>query len=349
MQQLGKRGDTTRRYRFLFALLLTLSGCSAGDHDTALVTYLRKLAAALPDTPLMAASSDPTGFVAGDFEPIDIDADADADGSIDIIDLRGCDLQRTVIREQSRLGQTAKPSQRLLLVVEYLRLAPNCVRQLRRQGDRQLAASLEHAWERRRRNLPTYVFNATLGSAEYRALWSAEPAPMGYPGVGRSRTIAALVAIDRQSSRWLGGDYSAPDRDFELLLGEVAGGAAGELLHSLYAQVELLAGADRRLREQLQQDPTCTRTTNRREAARLMAAARRHFDAEVLPDVMDAYRQMTALLAPVAALEARLETALPKAYPGWRATRDRQVEAAAVAPPRHRALLARAVQACASR
>jgi len=336
-----------RRCHFFFAVLWLVTGCQAGEHNTAFANYLDKLAQALPGpAPVEAGGERPRSDHAV-FHPIDINAGDH--GAVDILDLRGCALKRTVIREQSRLGKAAKPSQRLLLILEYLHLAPGCVRQLRQQGDNPLADSLERTWEERRRDLPAYIFNATLGSDEYWALWASESFPMGFPRLEQSTVVSALAAIDRQSIRWLGGDYRIHDRNFELLLGEVAGGAGGVLLQSLHAQSEALAGADHRLRSQLRRDPLCDTPNNPRESVRLMTAARHSFYANILPDFRKSSAHMAELLAPVAALEKRLDHVLPTEYLRWRANRERQIRDVQKAPSRHLGLLTRVERACAGR
>ncbi len=95
-----------------------------------------------------------------------------------------------------------------------------------------LADLLEEAWQLRREQLPALIFNATLGSDEYQAFWLAVPAPGQYPRVSRTVAAAALDAINTHTRRWLGGDYQAQNRDFEILLGEVAGGDGGALLQA---------------------------------------------------------------------------------------------------------------------
>ncbi len=82
------------------------------------------------------------------------------------------------------------------------------------------------------------IFNATLGSDEYQAFWLADPAPGQYPRVSRSEAAAALDAINNHTRRWLGGDYQARNRDFEILLGEVAGGGGGALLQACAGRMD---------------------------------------------------------------------------------------------------------------
>jgi len=151
---------------------------------------------------------------------------------LDFMDLSGCAVKATIIKRNSSLGRLAKPSQRLLLELEYLRLAPPCITHLRGSDNGALTDLLEEAWHLRRERLPALIFNATLGSDEYQAFWLAVPAPGQYPRVSRTVAVAALDTINTYARRWLRGDYRAQNRDFEILLGEVAGGGGGALLQA---------------------------------------------------------------------------------------------------------------------
>ena len=161
-----------------------------------------------------------------------LDIPADGLDRLDFLALSGCAVQATIIKRNSSLGRLAKPSQRLLLELEYLRLAPPCITHLRDSNNDALADLLEEAWQLRREQLPALIFNATLGSDEYQAFWLAVPAPGQYPRVSRTVAAAALDTINNHTRRWLGGDYRAQNRDFEILLGEVAGGGGGALLQA---------------------------------------------------------------------------------------------------------------------
>jgi hypothetical protein len=145
---------------------------------------------------------------------------------LDFLALSGCALQANLGRRSGRLGARARDSQRLLLDLEYLRLAPACIDFQRARGDRALATALEQAEALKRRQLPAAIYNATLGSDEYREFWQRPAlAPTDESGYGAS---AGLQAISNQVRRWLAGDWRADNREFEILLGEVGSGAGSE-------------------------------------------------------------------------------------------------------------------------
>jgi hypothetical protein len=153
--------------------------------------------------------------------------------TLDFLALSGCALQANLGRRSGRLGARARDSQRLLLDLEYLRLAPVCIDFQRARGDRALATALEQAGALKRRQLPAAIYNATLGSDEYREFWQRPaPAPADEPSGAGGGASASLQAISNQARRWLAGDWRTDNREFEILLGEVGSGAGGALLQA---------------------------------------------------------------------------------------------------------------------
>ena len=163
--------------------------------------------------------------------------------TLDLVSLSGCTVQATIGKRNSSLGRYAKPSQRLLLELEYLQLAPPCI-DLLRDHNNTLANVLDAAWRQRQKQLPALIFNATLGSDEYRSFWLAPRAPGDYPVVSLAVAVSALKRINRHVCRWLSGDYQAQNRDFEVLLSQVAGGDAGALMQALHTQSSGVLAAD---------------------------------------------------------------------------------------------------------
>lgn len=217
------------------AMLTLLTGCHPAGPDASLETYPGTLGAtlsvAIPGTQSARLPQPPLpGQLQLELPPSSLDG-------LDFLALRGCAVQATLLKRNSSLGRLAKPSQRLLLALEYLDLAPACIAYLRDSNNITLADLLEAAWLEQREQLPTLIFNATLGSDEYQAFWLAAPAPGQYPRVSRRATTAALAAIDDYCRRWLDGDYRAQNRELEILLSEVAGGVGGARMEQHYRQL----------------------------------------------------------------------------------------------------------------
>ena len=225
------------RWLLCSALLILLDGCQPTEPDTPFEVYLSRTDSARSITP-------PDGLKV---PPVTVDLQLNIPwgtlDTLDLVSLSGCSVQTTIGKRNSSLGRYAKPSQRLLLELEYLRLAPQCIALLR-DRQRALADVLKAAWHERQAQLPAMVFNATLGSEEYRSFWLAPRAPGDYPVVSLAVAVSALQRINRHVCRWLSGDYQAQNRDFEVLLSQVAGGEAGALLQALHTQSSGVLAAD---------------------------------------------------------------------------------------------------------
>ena len=232
---LGSRHERSR-WLLCSAFLILLDGCQPAEPDPPLEVYLSRTGSFQSIAP------------SDEFKvpPVVVDLQLPIPwgtlDTLDLVSLSGCTVQATIGKRNSSLGRYAKPSQRLLLELEYLRLAPHCI-DLLRERHWALANVLDAAWHQRQLQLPALIFNATLGSDEYRSLWLNPGVPAAYPPVSHSAAVSALNRINRHVCRWLSGDYQAQNRDFEVSLSEVAGGGAGALLNALLTHSSVLFAA----------------------------------------------------------------------------------------------------------
>jgi hypothetical protein len=147
----------------------------------------------------------------------------DALGTVNFMTLSGCALQTTLGKYSSKLGQGASDSQLLLLDLEYLRLAPACIEHKHKSGRTGLAKTLERARKLKHRQLPATLYNATLGNIEYQQFWHNTATLKTYPGQ-RQLTLSAMQAVNTLARRWLSGEYTANNMEFEINLSEIAKG-----------------------------------------------------------------------------------------------------------------------------
>jgi hypothetical protein len=330
--------------RFLCCAVLALStACQPNGSNAAFSNYLSKLSSALTTTaPAVQPGIELTPPLATDLQ---LDVPASPVDSLDLLLLSGCAVQANIGKRQTSLGRLAKPSQRLLLELEYLRLAPACISRLRNGNSNgnnpALADVLENAWREKQAQLPALLYNATLGSDEYRAFWLATPAPGDYPRSGRDIAAAAMSAINDQTRRLLSGDYRANNRDFELLLGEVAGGDGGAQLQHWTQQIDWLAAADLMLAHA--REPSCSGPSRRAEVQRSMA---NHFSDTIQPLATQSQQRYQRVAAPALALEAQLDATLPPHYRHWMEDRNQRVATLAQAPAQHLERLKRLQVSC---
>jgi hypothetical protein len=324
--------------------LALFTGCQPGTPDDRYHNYLTRLGRTLTvDVPVIDSTTLPVAPRVGRLQ---IDTPSSSLDTLDFLTLRGCAVQVTLGKRNSSLGRMAKPSQRLLLELEYLRLAPECIN-YQRDNDRQaLANTLQQAWELKRQQLPALIFNATLGSAEYRSFWRAAKIPSTYPTATNSQVISALRAINDHTRHWLAGEYEANNRDFEILLSDIAAGDGSALLRSLTRQHEWLAAADSMLDEHRERGPLCTPNIRPAAADILPNVIRKYFIAEIQPHAASLNKRYHQLLPPFTTLEKILDSALPADYRTWKTLRNNLLDELTQAPRRHVEQLKSILQPC---
>jgi hypothetical protein len=329
-------------------LLLTLtSGCGGNKADEAYNQYLTRLGRTLDVAPVALEPSrvpaiPPPRDLRLDIPPGNL-------GALDFLAISGCAVQVTIGKRNSSLGLMASASQRLLLDLEYLRLAPECIAYQRKQGNEELATTLEAAWQLKRGQLPALVFNATLGSSEYRQFWRSASVPGDYPANTSSAVIWALESVNEQVQAWLAGDFRADNQAFELLLSEVATGDGGVLLQTLAGEAAGLEAANRMLAQRKQRGPLCTPTLRPAAADILDNVVRKFFIAGIQPRAAALNRRYHELVPGIRELEQQLETQLPQPYKRWQQQRDRELAKLAQAPRQHVEVLQSVLEPCAKR
>jgi hypothetical protein len=315
----------------LAALLAALLSACTGDRQQAVLDdYLARVARPLdvekpvPATPTLPELPRWTALQL----PL---RESSLDG-LDFLKLRGCALQQTVARRNSSLGRMAPPSQRLLLALDFLRQVDPCIARVASRGESDLAALLTDAQRQKRAQLPAMIFNATLGSEEYRQFWRGDNRLGDYPAGTSSAINLALSRINADVARWLDGDFEAEEPAFELALADISAGDGGELLAALARQASYLDSGSALLRTRA---PLCTPALKPGAAAVLRTVARKYFIGAVQPGAAALAQRQHLLLPPVQTLEAQLEAALPEAYRRWRSERGALLAQWTAAPKRH--------------
>ena len=302
--------------------LLALIGCSEPDTGPAhLDEYLKRLSAV---TGVELASDAPYESARFDL-PKEQAPELPAASQIDLIDflsLSGCELQVNLGRRNTQLGRTASPSQRLLLDLEFMDLAPDCITLLRARGDDELASTLSAVSVEREAQLPDSIARALLSGPEWRLFWE-RPATLGdYPDETNSAMTASLSRLADLTRGWLGGNWQASNREVELLLSDLRAGDGGALLaaHSLVSRE--LDRANTLLARTRSAAPLCPfgNSTDRSKALEQVVA--RFFVGALQPWLVQLRQRTELLLEPVKNLEAPLLDALSPRYRAWVIERD---------------------------
>lgn len=326
-------------------LCLWLAACGGQEPDAALTRYLERLqrtleqpapAVALPELPRLPARGE-----------LRLDLERSNLGTLDFLALSGCEVQITIGKRNSSLGIMASPSQRLLLELEFLRLAPSCIDHMRATERSSLADLLQEAFDLKQRQLPALIYNATLGGPEYRQLWQPPQYLGRYPEQTSSVPLTALADINASTRRWLAGDYAANNMEFEIQLSEVAKADGGALLKALALQAAWLEAGDTLLQGRRQRGPLCSGPLRPAAASILRNVVEKFFVGEVQPWSAALGRRQHELLPLVTALESALESALPAAYRGWQEQRNASLAAWTAAPRQHVGELQEVLAPCA--
>jgi hypothetical protein len=324
----------------LAACLVT--GCGASS-DVPLDNYLTRLGRSLDRTIEPTVNRLPPLPRARDLQ---FDLRSGSINLLEMLALRGCELSITIGKSNSSLGKLANDSQRLLLELEFLSLAPACIDSLDPTGDAELITILQEAVANKRRQLPARVWNATLGGPEFRAFWKRPGSLGNYPENTGSQIVTALARLAELSTRWLDGDYQAGSEELEILLSDVRLGDGGALLASLELQRAGLASAAPALRDRTERAPICLGKAPSPEGKIVDTVVRKFFIGEVQPWSVQLARRRIELMSPVLALELNLAKVVPPAYRQWSSRRDQLLESAVQAPRDHARSLADLLEIC---
>ena len=302
--------------------LLALTGCT--DTETGpdhLDEYLHRLATVTGVELVAGAPHDANRL---DF-PRQQATESPVSNKIDLIDflsLSGCALQVNLGRRNTQLGRTAAPSQRLLLDLEFMDLAPECIALLRERGDDELASTLAEVSAERQTLLSESIAQAVLMGPEWRLFWE-RPATLGnYPTDTNSAIAGSLSRLSDLTRGWLSGNWQASNREFEILLSDLRTGDGGALLaaHSLVSRE--LERANTLLLLTQARAPLCPFGNPTDRSRALEQVVGRFFVGAVQPWLVRLRQRAELLLAPVKNLEAPLSADLSPQYRAWVAERD---------------------------
>ena len=302
--------------------LLALIGCSDPDNGPArLDEYITRLSAVTGVELTSGAPYESDRFDLPEEQAPELPTASQID-LIDFLSLSGCELQVNLGRRNTQLGRTASPSQRLLLDLEFMDLAPECIALLRARGDDDLASTLAAVSVEREVQLPDSIARALLSGPEWRLFWE-RPATLGnYPNETNSAMTESLSRLADLTRGWLGGNWQASNREVELLLSDLRAGDGGALLaaHSLVSRE--LARANTLLARTGTAAPLCPfgNPTDRSRALEQVVA--RFFVGAVQPWLVQLRQRTELLLEPVKNLEAPLSGTLSPRYRAWVIERD---------------------------
>lgn len=268
---------------------------------------------------------------------------------LDFLSLSGCDLQVNLGRRNSGLGRQASPSQKLLLDLEFLDLAPTCIQKLQDDGNLDLASTIEKAAESRHAALPKSIYNAIFTGPEWLAFWRLPETLGDYPRQTNSELLDNIKALEVSVTAWLNGDYRADNLTFELLLSELRKGDGGALLLAASWQGGLLARADHSIITASSTRGLCPFQTPTAESKAFENVVAKYFAGEVQGWSALLSQRWHDLDLAVHNLERLLEHTLPEDYRQWQEARDAFLTQGVIDAPReHVKVIKAALAPCAT-
>lgn len=326
------------------ACTITLCGCEQQGPEQDLENYLGRLATTLdtdqPDVTLLPIPKPPKiselryTLAAGNLD------------ALDFLALSGCKIQITIGKRNSSLGIMTKASQRLLLELEYLQHAPECIQFMHKTGKTELAENLESAYELKKSQLPKLIFNATLASSEFRSFWKKPTSIANYPAQTNSTVLQSLGAIKKDAERWLSGDYQANNTAFEIHLSETAMGDGGALWLALGRQGAALRAGNMILEQSLASGALCSDRYRSPAADILPNVIHKYFITEVQPWSAALGKRYHELIPALEALENVLKGDLPEEYVQYQKTRNTAMSTLKNRPKEHVEAIKKVLKPC---
>jgi hypothetical protein len=329
--------------RCLFGLFI-LTACSAPDTGPEyLDNYTKRLSTAAGEA--LAAHGSliaPPRVSDAAITPIPID-----NSSINVLDflsLADCELQVNIGRRNSLLGRHASPSQQLLLDLEFLALAPACIKILSEAGESTLASSLEVISQNKQNQLAPRIFNALFTDVEWRDFWRLPAALQSYPDNTGGDLLDSLHWLDRQVQVWLSGEQTADAQELERHLAVIRTGDGGYLLLAAALQARELERASATLQQR--GHPLCP-GGSATEASRIIErVVLKYFIGDVQPWLANLNRREHEILTIVRSIETQLGDTLTPAYQAWRTARDELLDKLKNVPLAHIAVIKTVLSDC---
>jgi len=265
-------------------------------------------------------------------------------GVLDLLSLRDCALHTLIAQRNSSLGRIAEPSNQLFHELDFLNLVPRCIEQLG-DNDERLRELLLAAAEAKRGQLPAVIWQALLGSEEYRQFWQTPFRLGNYPQLQHHPADDALAVLIAHTQRWLSGDYTLERKQIEALLQQLLSADGGYAFRSLALQAEQLSVINAMLVNRMEGPRLCFGTSSVKATA-LRNVVTRFFVRGIQPWSAEVQARVYRFLPKARELEALLAGGEPEAFRIWRQQRDMKIEEMSQAPAHHVATLLPLMEQC---
>jgi len=254
---------------------------------------------------------------------------------IDFLSLSGCALQANIARRNTSMGRTASASQKLILDLEFLRLAPACIELLTQQGETEIAKTLHDNIALRRTHLKQRLFTALLGGPEWQDFWRIPNRLLDYPDNASGDTAQALWILSQRVERFLDGQWTEKDEDLEPLLAKLRVNSGGQLVEAARLQTDKLTRGSAIMALAATREAYCHRGAITDIGTVTKTVIAKYFAGDVQAWSARVSQRHYEIQTPLLALETHLEDVLPHEYVVWRQHREELLEQLYAAPRQH--------------
>ena len=265
---------------------------------------------------------------------------------IDFLALSGCELQANIAKRNTTMGRSASASQQLIFDLEFIRLAPECIKKLRADDEGAIADLLETNLSQRSDRLVFTIARAILGGEEWRAFWRAPELLGDYPINTSGDSAQALWELSQRIKRFLQGNWSSADEDLEPLLARLRIDAGGQLLSAAILQQQGLGQANHILATASTAGKYCSGERLSEAGTISKTIVAKYFAGDVQTWSSAVSQRHYEIQTPVAEIEQSLAEALTDPYVAWAETRDSHLAALFTAPRQHVSIVQSALDNC---
>ena len=266
---------------------------------------------------------------------------------LDFLRLFGCELQYTIGQRNNQTGKVAPASQQLINALMFQQQAKACIDLQKQRDNDALAEALISSVEQKRLQLPALIYNATLASDEFSAMWQYRP-QVEYPANVSSELVSAIERLHTFTKAWLAGDYSVGLDELESTLAVIRTGDAGTLWYALTISYHNLSVANQLIKQRTGLKKLCYMGKPTPQSKVFETVLRKFFIQRIQVRQSRINKRYHELLPAINELEETLRPVLVDDYRHWRQQRQLHFVKLLSAPRNHVAHIKLLVEQCGS-
>ena len=211
------------------------------------------------------------------------------------------------------MGRTASASQRLILDLEFLRLAPACVTSWKRKRKTALPT---RSGKTLNSDVPICPNASSRQPSQVRNGANSGTAHVlgSYPESASGDSAQALWELSERVQRFLDHSWFAPDEDLEPLLSSIRANSGGQLLAAAALQSRYLEHANDVLRSASKEGIYCRNEAITEAGAITKTVVAKYFAADVQRWSAQVSQRHYEIQSALIALESHLTSTLPPRY-----------------------------------